>query len=129
MRLGIAYESDLNVAKELIEQTAKTLQESHPDAVHNASPRVLFEGFGESSMDLCVWLRAQSWNAHYRLKDAFIRELHAVLGDAGIDIPFPIRTLRLDGSANVQLPAITSSDADVASQDAPEGQTTRGKQA
>ncbi len=77
-------------------------------------------------MDLCVWLRAVSWNAHYRLKDAFIRELHAVLDDAGIDIPFPIRTLRLDGATNLELPAITSRDADAALQGAREGQMTPG---
>ena len=125
LSVGIAYDSDLDAAKRLIEEVAESVQQNHEDAVHSASPRVLFEGFGESSIELCIWLRAHSWNAHYRLRDAFIRRLHPALHNAGIEIPFPIRTLRLDGVPAEQLTGQVRAVNDVgaASPDAQEAQT------
>ena len=105
--IGVDYDSDLDLAADLAVEVARDLQNHHPNGVPGYDPVVVFEAFGESSIDLRVWLRARDWERYFRLRDAFIRGVTLRFREAHINIPFPIRTL--DVRAGVRLPLDTSS--------------------
>jgi small-conductance mechanosensitive channel len=91
--VGVDYASDLAEVTKVSLAVAQEVHEEQTVADSNYQPRVVFEQFGESSVDFQVWLRAISWEGHFKLKDAFIRKLHERFKVEGISIPFPIRTL------------------------------------
>lgn len=91
--VGVSYGSDLEMVGRVTSEVAQTVQNEHPAATEDFTPKVVFVGFGGSSIDLVVWLQARNWDAHFALKDGFIRALKARYNVENINIPFPIRTL------------------------------------
>ena len=93
VRMGVAFDSDLELTREVILGVASRLQKEHPDAVSDFDARTVYTGFGSSDVQMNVWMRANSWRAHYRLQDAFVRAILPAFREADITIPFPVRTL------------------------------------
>jgi len=93
--VGVAYGSDLPRVSTVTHAVAQSVQIEDVGAVTSFEPRVLFERFNDSSVDLTVWLRARSWEEHFSVRDGFVQRLHARYGAEGIEIPFPIRTLNV----------------------------------
>lgn len=86
--LGVAYHENLDEVRELLFQIAR----STPGVLMEPEPVFIFRAFGDSSLDLQlgVWATRESWletkNAvHFRIKRG--------LDEAGIEIPFPQRTI------------------------------------
>ncbi len=91
--VGIGYEDDIETAKSKI---LAALGKAETVSTHQA-PSVIATGFGDSSIDLMVrWFIDDGTQAH---KVASIHEVMVqiknALDEAGINIPFPIRTLDL----------------------------------
>ncbi len=93
--VGVHYDSDLAHVARIVQEVGEGLQAHHDQATRDFTPVVTFYQFGESSIDLRVWLEAVNWVGHFRLRDAFIRELHRRFAEERITIPYPIRTLDL----------------------------------
>ncbi|WP_019672555.1 mechanosensitive ion channel family protein [Psychrobacter lutiphocae] len=98
LSVGIGYDDDIREAKQQI----LTALDSAKTVSKLAEPSVIATGFGDSSIDLKVrWFIDDGNQAN---KVASIHEVIVVIKDyldaAGINIPFPIRTLDFsDGSA------------------------------
>lgn len=105
LRLGVAYHSDLDAVKEVLLQAAA----DDPRVLDEPAPWFVFEGFGESSLDirLSVWATNQAffeWRNDFRLR------ARRALVKADVDIPFPHRTLYA-GPQTAPLPVrVVSSD-------------------
>ncbi|PKN59017.1 MAG: hypothetical protein CVU56_02685 [Deltaproteobacteria bacterium HGW-Deltaproteobacteria-14] len=103
VRCGVHYASDLDQVARVSIEVAAQLQETDPRAVHGFRPNVVFDGFGDSSVDFAVWLCAKTWEDHFGLQDNFVRSLHRRFDQTGIVIPFPIRTLDVPLGTTVRI--------------------------
>ncbi len=85
--LGVAYDSDLNLAT----QTALAALEGLPGLVtDDPAPQAVFQAFGESSIDLAVYFWIDlSQTGYLDAQDAAIKAIKAAFDQAGIEIPFP----------------------------------------
>jgi small-conductance mechanosensitive channel len=86
--VGIAYKEDVGVAVEIIRNVIK----KNKHVLAEPEPQVLVAGFGESSIDLTI----RAWVQRKELLTArteLIKEIKGALDDAGLEIPFPYRTL------------------------------------
>ncbi|MGB0588196.1 MAG: mechanosensitive ion channel family protein [Myxococcota bacterium] len=97
VKLGVAFDTDLERAREVVLRVAQRLQTEHPDAVASFESRVVYAGFGASEVTMNVWMRSTSWAAHFRLQDAFVRAILPAFTAEDITIPFPMRTLEFVG--------------------------------
>ena len=108
--IGIGYEEDIEVAKAEI---IKAL--NHSDTVSAKSqPSVIATGFGDSTIDLMVrWFIEDGTQANKVTSiHQVIVEIKKALDVAGINIPFPIRTLDLsDSSVKKALTEIKTQDS------------------
>lgn len=89
LTVGVAYDSDLGlVQKTLLEVAAR-----NPLCLDEPAPLLISQGFGASSIDymLAVWAKSEQWLA---LRNAITREVKEAFDAAGIEIPFPQRTLQ-----------------------------------
>jgi len=88
VRVGVAYKESTERVREILLDVA----EENPMALMEPEPLVVFEGFGESSLDFlfAVWATRENWLA---LKSSIQDDVKARFDAEGIEIPFPHRTL------------------------------------
>ncbi|MEE4637998.1 MAG: mechanosensitive ion channel family protein [Wenzhouxiangella sp.] len=86
--LGVAYKENLDRVRDLLMQVA----ESNNLCLDEPTPLFIFTGFGESSLNIqfSVWARRETFLA---LRNTISAEIKQAFDDAGIEIPFPHRTL------------------------------------
>ncbi len=90
--VGIHYSTPL---REAIELTLKTV-EAHPDVVVKPKTNVLVTEFGDSAITLEVRFWIESTSPWPIIQSEVMQALKLAYDKAGIEIPFPIRTLTLD---------------------------------
>ena len=90
--LGVAYDTDLARAQAVALQAVHAL----PGVKEEPAPTVVFHTFGESSIDFTVyyWIDPQSTD-FFAAQTAGVQALHRAFQEAGIEIPFPVRTVYL----------------------------------
>ena len=90
--VGVAYASDPAHVKEVL----LTVAHEHPGVMRSPEPTVIFEKFGNSSLDFFLWV----WTDQYINRPNIFRSemnfaIHTALKEAGIQIPFPQRDLHI----------------------------------
>lgn len=105
VRVGIAYRED----PERVRRILLDIADRNPMALMEPEPLVIFEGFGESSLDMlfAVWTTRENW---LELKNTIQEEIKARFDAEGIEIPFPHRTLYV-GSESDAFPVRMVRDA------------------
>jgi potassium-dependent mechanosensitive channel len=90
IKIGIAYGSDLQQAIQIL----LTVAASDPSVLTEPAPAVVFQGFGESALnlELRVWTLVRS-NVDTRSQVSIA--MFRALSEAGIEVPVPQRDLRL----------------------------------
>jgi len=87
---GVAYDEDLSAAIEVIEAAVKDCQH----VMTNEPIQIFANGFGDSSMDIEVtWWTDPTPLGVRRSRHEVVIAVKAALDSAGIEIPFPYRTL------------------------------------
>ena len=94
----VGYAKDLDLAVRIATEVGEIIQKEDPRAVASFRSVGFIEAFQPGYAELRTWLCAKSWDAHYGLRDAYLRRLHRRLREAGIEIPNPIRTLEVADS-------------------------------
>lgn len=86
--LGVAYHEDLDEVREILFAAAR----ANPMVLMEPEPVFIFRGYGESSLDLQlgVWATRESW---LEVKNAIHFDIKRALDAAGVEIPFPQRTV------------------------------------
>ena len=105
---GVAYDEDLSAAIAVIEKAVNTC-----DNVMTAEPVQIFaNGFGASSMDIEVtWWSDPTPLGVRRSRHEVVTAVKAALDKAGIEIPFPYRTLTFKEPLPLAGGSATSGDA------------------
>jgi small-conductance mechanosensitive channel len=91
--IGVAYDSDLEMVERVTADVATEVMESVAGAVRGFAPVIRYQGFGPSSIDFIVALRAREFTDAVTLKHEFIKRLHARYAREAITLPYPTRTV------------------------------------
>jgi small-conductance mechanosensitive channel len=86
--VGVNYREDLEKVKHVLQQVA----DGNPLCLDEPKPLFIFQGFGESSMDIqfSVWAAQEDY---LEMKNSVQFAIKRAFDAAGIEIPFPHRTL------------------------------------
>ena len=91
LKVGVAYGSDVRQVTQLITEVCR----ANPRVVAEPPPQVNFEAYGDSSLNLTVWVHLRIPNdrtpATHELNSAILEALN----EHGIEIPFPQRDLHI----------------------------------
>jgi small-conductance mechanosensitive channel len=92
LQLGVAYREDISKVRDLLFQLA----ENNPLSLEEPKPLFIFLGFGDSAINLqfSLWAKRENF---LDLKNAIQEEIKTAFETAGIEIPFPQRTLVAGG--------------------------------
>lgn len=88
---GIGYDDDIERATEIIVEEAN----EHPEIMDDPSPTVRLTELGDSDVGLQsrFWIADPSRADVVRIRGEYVSTVKARFDDAGIDIPYPVRTL------------------------------------
>ena len=90
--VGVAYGSDLMKAMKLVEEAAR----EHKEVLDDPAPFVIFEGFGDNSLNLGLRAYLPSLENRMTTKSELHKLIHGKFAEAGISIAFPQRDVHLD---------------------------------
>ncbi len=93
--VGVGYESDLDKVERVSIQVAREILESQSGGIKDFEPFVRFYNFGDSSIDLKVFLQVMEYADQFAITSEFVKLLHKRYNQEGINIPFPIRTVHM----------------------------------
>lgn len=88
LKMGIAYNTDIQHMRAVLLQVA----ENNPLCLEEPRPQINLQGFGESSIDLqfSVWAARANY---VEMRDSIQEQIKRAFDKAGIEFPFPTRTL------------------------------------
>ncbi len=104
--IGVSYDSDLEKVERVTLEVARNIQSQFDDYNPNIRnsplhPAVLYQEFGDSSINFWAVLHASLYTKQLKIKHEFIKAISKRYREEGIDIPFPIRTVMLPENDNV----------------------------
>jgi small-conductance mechanosensitive channel len=95
--VGVHYDSDLSHVEHVTMEVAKETLQAVEGGVPNWEPFIRYTAFADSSINFNVILRGQEYVSQYVIRHEFIKRLHRRYNEEGIVIPFPIRTVVMEG--------------------------------
>ncbi|GIW54643.1 MAG: mechanosensitive ion channel protein MscS [Nitrospiraceae bacterium] len=104
--IGVSYREDPEVVRKVLLEVA----DEHPGVLKDPRPDVLFQEFGESSLNfiLRVWTKEYT-DRPYVLRSELNFSISRKFRERGIEIPFPQRDIHIkSGSLMVATPAVAS---------------------
>jgi len=106
VQVGVSYDSDLEKVERVTIEVGKEVMREVPGAVPGFEPFIRYHTFADFSINFTVILRAREFVDQYLVKHEFVKRLHKRYRDEGIEIPFPIRTIHMEGKPwSIQPPA------------------------
>jgi small-conductance mechanosensitive channel/uncharacterized protein YndB with AHSA1/START domain len=103
--VGVAYGSDIEKVREILEAVAN----EHPEAITDGrapAPRALFMGFGDSSLDFELRVRIARIDRRFSVQSDINFSIDKAFREANITIPFPQRDLHLISFPEQQKPEV-----------------------
>lgn len=94
--VGVSYGSDLEKVEEVTLDVARGVLREIVGGVPDYEPRVYYKEFSDFSINFTVVLRVVEYTERFLVIHEFIKRLHVRYAEEGIEIPFPIRTVRLE---------------------------------
>ncbi len=91
--VGVSYDSDLEHVERVTLEVATKVLEEIDGGMPGEKPVVVFQAFGDSSIDFQVRMMVREFRSQGPIRHDFIKRLHRRFGEEGIEIPFPIRTI------------------------------------
>jgi small-conductance mechanosensitive channel len=95
VEVGVSYASDLEQVERLTIEVGRQVMREVDGGVPTFAPFIRYHTFADSSIQFTVILRGKDYVSQYLLKHEFIKRLHQRYRTEGIEIPFPIRTVRI----------------------------------
>lgn len=89
IRVGVAYGTDIDLAKKEMIEAALSVE----GVLKDPEPGVYFRNFGDSSLDLLLIFWVDNYTTRFGAEDKINMEINRRFAAAGIEIPFPIRTV------------------------------------
>lgn len=101
IEVGIAYKENLKKVRKILD----TVAEKNPLCLEEPKPLYIFQGFGNSSLNLqySVWVKRENF---LELKNSIHEEIKEAFDEHGVEIPFPHITL-YSGSETAPFPITT----------------------
>jgi len=98
--ISVSYDSDPDLIERILIEEAQAVSAERPDLLTPSEPVVRFiPGFGDSSIDFTLYYEVPDFEQQFPAQHELRRRLFKRFRDAGIEIPFPIRTVYWRGDS------------------------------
>jgi small-conductance mechanosensitive channel len=95
--VGVSYDSDLEQVEKVTSAVAKEVLQETEGGVSSFEPFIRYVSFAQFSITFNVILRVKNVTDQSLIQHEFIKRLHVRYRQESIEIPFPTRTVQLQG--------------------------------
>jgi small-conductance mechanosensitive channel len=100
-RLKILIRTSLEAEPKIVIKILKEIATNHTNTLHNPEPLVIFEGYGESSLDFTLYFWVY-FNVGFTTKSEVALKIYNALKDAGYSVPIPQQRVHYTTVENVK---------------------------
>jgi small-conductance mechanosensitive channel len=93
VKVGIAYGSDLEKVEQAASEAALKVIGNEKIKVRDNAPRIRFNEFGDSALNLSVLIKVDKMVDERRVRSELIKAVYGEFNEAGIEIPLPQRVV------------------------------------
>ena len=104
---GVSYASDMLHVERVAMEVARGVVRDLPEAQKDFEPWFGYERFGDSNIDLWIWLQANDRVGSFTIKTELMKRLHDRFNQEGIEINYPVRKLVFPDDAPPASPSTT----------------------
>lgn len=94
IQVGVSYDSDLEKVEKVTIEVGKKVLKDITGGIGEFDPLIRYHTFGDFSINFTVILRVSEYVNKYLVTHEFIKRLHKRYQKEGIEIPFPIMTVK-----------------------------------
>ena len=94
----MSYDSDLEQVEEVTLDVAREVLAEMDGGMPGEKPVMFFHTFADSSINFELRMLVREFRSQAPIRHQFIKRLHKRFNAAGIEIPFPIRTVHMRGN-------------------------------
>lgn len=105
VQVGVAYSSDLARVEQVTIDVAREVMQEVPGGIPEFEPFIRYHTLGDYRIDFTVILRARHFVDQYMIRHEFVKRLLSGYRREGIQIPFPVQTVRWDEPVHIGSPA------------------------
>ncbi|MFZ2949464.1 MAG: mechanosensitive ion channel family protein [Desulfuromonadaceae bacterium] len=92
INIGIAYDSDVDLVKQLLVATAAEVG----DVLSDPPPEAYFASFGDSALNMSLFFWVEEYSTLFATTDKINSLILKRFGENSIEIPFPTRTMKIE---------------------------------
>ena len=92
LTVGVAYDTDVDQATEIIEEILEEVKQNH-HVSEEQPPEVILDAFGDNALEFSIYVWIDSPRRRRLVRNAVNRKIVARFRDEGITIPFPQRVI------------------------------------
>ncbi len=100
--VGVSYSSDLAQVERVSLEVANEVINSIPQADAKSGAYFGYDTFGDSNIDLWLWVQANDRLGSFTVKSELIKQLHQRFNQEGIEINYPMRHLIYPDDTNTK---------------------------
>jgi len=97
VNVGVSYDSNLEKVESVTIEVAKGIMKEVSGGIPEYEPFIRYNSFGDFAINFAVFMRAKEFADQYLIIHEFIKRLHKRYAEEGIVIPFPVRTVHIEG--------------------------------
>jgi small-conductance mechanosensitive channel len=102
IEVGVSYDSDLAKVEKVTLDVAKQVVKEVQGGEAEFEPLLRYHTFDDFSINFSIILRVKEFINKYLVRHEFIKALHKRYNEEGIEIPFPIRTVRMKNTPSAE---------------------------
>lgn len=106
VNLGVHYSSDLEKVERVTNEVIGHVMKTVPGGVPETTPMTRFHTFGDNSLQFSAVMQCKEFTDNYLVKHEFMKALTERYRKEGIIMPYPMRTLSIDGDSAKELQAV-----------------------
>jgi small-conductance mechanosensitive channel len=95
VQVGVGYQSDLKKVERITVDVAREVMRDVEGGIATFEPFIRYHTFADFSVNFSVIMRAREFTDQFLVKHEFIKRLHERYRREEIEIPFPVRTIRI----------------------------------
>lgn len=101
VEVGVSYDSDLAKVERITIEVAREIMRTVPGGVRDFEPFIRYHTFSDFSINFTVIMRGREFVDQYLIKHEFVKLLQKRYTAEGIEIPFPVRTVRIKTQSQI----------------------------
>jgi len=111
-RLKIQVRTSLDADPRVVMKLLREIATTHPNTLPNPEPMILFDGYGNTSLDFTVYLWVY-FNVSFGTRSDIALKIYDAIKEAGYDVPIPLQKIHYISDEKIKKGTLPQSEKEM----------------